>query len=64
MPPPGPGKGTPPPGFDGPPGFPTKPVSFRCHDFRLCILRYGVVQSADSWPVCVKSSSVCGWDLW
>lgn len=22
-----PGKGTPPPGFDGPPGFPTKPVS-------------------------------------
>ena len=27
VPPPGPGKGTPPPGFDGPPGFPTKPVS-------------------------------------
>ena len=25
-PPQAPGKGTPPPGFDGPPGFPTKPV--------------------------------------
>lgn len=35
-----PGKGTPPPGFDGPPGFPTKPVRSSSTPLHKACLRY------------------------